>query len=112
MQQKALNPTHAIVEVHSRPYTVTKSDVIVVPRMKLELGDLIVLDRIREIGLSDGSVVQGNPYVQIGLECCLMEHIEGKDITRRHWKRSGDDKYVTNRESYSLLRVRDFVHNT
>jgi ribosomal protein L21 len=101
---------YAIVEIHSRPYHISKNDIIVVPRMKLQLGDLIALDRIRELGTTseNGFVMKGNPFIRpefVRVDCCLIEHVQGKDITRRHWKRSGDDTFVTNRESYSLLRV-------
>lgn len=99
---------YAIVEIKNRPFHVAKNDVIVTNRMNdLKLGDVIELDRVREIG-SESHVLKGNPFIlpdYFSIKAVCIEHQVGKDITRRHRKTSGDDKYVTNQTHHTLLRI-------
>ncbi|KAI8917366.1 ribosomal protein L21-like protein [Entophlyctis helioformis] len=98
----------AIVEIKNRPYHVAKNDVIVAPRMNdLRLGDVIELDRVREISSPD-YVLQGNPYVDpryFRIRASVVEHAKSKEIVRKHTKRSGDSKTVSNANSHTLLRI-------
>lgn len=69
-------PLSAILELHSRPYSVSLHSLITVPRMQLALGDVIAMDRIREVS-NQGWVLQGAPYVHGGyfrVECVVVEH--------------------------------------
>ncbi|KAL2917223.1 hypothetical protein HK105_203288 [Polyrhizophydium stewartii] len=99
---------HAIVEIKNRPYHVSKNDIIVTPYMKdLALGEVIELDRVREIGSPD-YVLQGNPYVHpsyFQIRATVIEHPRSAEIVRKHWKRSGDTKTVRNANYHTLLRV-------
>ncbi|KAK6098111.1 hypothetical protein MT418_002169 [Batrachochytrium dendrobatidis] len=99
---------YAIVEIKNRPYHVAKNDVIIVPRMNdLQIGDVITLDRVREMGSPD-YIMQGNPYLDpryYTIQATAIEHTVGKAIERKHRKRSGISKYVRMTSSYTLLRV-------
>eukprot|EP00842_Homolaphlyctis_polyrhiza_P004030 jgi/Hompol1/4628/HPOL_003781-RA len=99
---------YAVVEIKNRPYHVSKNDVIVTPRMKdLQLGDIIELDRVREIGSSD-FVLQGNPYIDprfFKMAAVVVEHAVSKDIHRVYWKRSGNVRRTTRNTAHTLLRV-------
>ncbi|KAK5672754.1 hypothetical protein QVD99_000254 [Batrachochytrium dendrobatidis] len=83
---------YAIVEIKNRPYHVAKNDVIIVPRMNdLQIGDVITLDRVREMGSPD-YIMQGNPYLDpryYTIQATAIEHTVGKAIERKHRKRSG-----------------------
>lgn len=99
---------YAIVEIKSRPYHIAKNDLIITPRMNdLKLGDVIKLDRCREIG-SPEYILQGNPYIDpsyFSISASVVEHTKSEQIVRRHWKRSGDDKFVSNASHHTKLRV-------
>ncbi|KAJ2999291.1 hypothetical protein HDV02_003224 [Globomyces sp. JEL0801] len=106
---------YAIAEIKSKPFHVAVSDIIITMRMNdLAIGDVIQLDRVREIGSEKGSLV-GNPYIlpaYFNMKAVVLEHTQAKPITRRHWKVSGDDKYVTNQSHHTVLRIVDISINT
>ncbi|KAH6585394.1 hypothetical protein BASA50_004922 [Batrachochytrium salamandrivorans] len=99
---------YAVVEIKNRPYHVAKNDVVVVPRMNdLKIGDVISLDRVREIGSPD-YVLQGNPYLHPSyytIQASAIEHTIGKVVHRKHTKRSGVSKTVHMTSSYTILRI-------
>jgi ribosomal protein L21 len=79
----------------------------------LNLGDVITLDRVREIG-SEDYIIQGNPYVYpdfFTIKATVIEHPVGREIVRHHWKKRG---YVTkhvNRNHHTALRITDISIN-
>ncbi|TPX38207.1 hypothetical protein SmJEL517_g00367 [Synchytrium microbalum] len=102
-------PSHyAILEIKGRPYHVHVDDVIVTMRMnEVRLGDVLVLDRVREIGSAE-YLLRGNPYVHPDyhtVKLVVVEHPVGKPIVRKHWKKRGQDKIVVNTTSHTALRV-------
>lgn len=88
---------HAIIELKSIPYQVSKNDILIVNRMNgtdlhsnedLALGDTIVLDRIRQIGGLDWHL-KGNPFIRpeyVQIKAVCIEHTKAAPITRTHWK--------------------------
>ncbi|KAJ3016408.1 hypothetical protein HKX48_004049 [Thoreauomyces humboldtii] len=105
---RSQNHFYAIVEVKARPYHVNLNDVIITMRMNdLNLGDVIELDRVREIGSAD-YILRGNPYVDprfFRISAVVVEHPVSRDVVSVHKKRSGRDKVVTNRTHHTALRV-------
>ncbi|KAJ3132628.1 hypothetical protein HK100_005182 [Physocladia obscura] len=84
------NYLRAIVELKQRPYFVALNDVIITMRMNdLELGDVIELDRVREIS-SEDYILQGNPYVHpsyFKVKAVVIEHPVSAEIVplQDHW---------------------------
>ncbi|TPX52553.1 hypothetical protein SeMB42_g01321 [Synchytrium endobioticum] len=112
----ALQPSHfAIVEIKGRPYHVHVDDVIITMRMnEVKLGDVLILDRVREIGSAE-YLLRGNPYVHPEyhtIKVVVVEHPIGKPIVRKHWKKRGHDKIVVNTNSHTALRVAGIEINT
>ncbi|KAJ3091651.1 hypothetical protein HK102_013905 [Quaeritorhiza haematococci] len=99
---------YAILEIKGRPYYVTPNDVVITMRMKdLALGDVLVLDRIREIGSAD-YILKGNPYVHpsfFTLKAVVIEHPVSAEIVVEKKKRRGSNKVVTNQNHHTALRI-------
>ncbi|KAJ3355066.1 Alpha subunit of the F1 sector of mitochondrial F1F0 ATP synthase [Kappamyces sp. JEL0680] len=100
------------------PFQVSKNDVIVTQKMNdLALGDVISLDRVREIGSAEW-VLTGNPYIQADyydIQAVCIEHTQAAPITRKHWKKSGDtkilgsDKQIDIQETGRVLSIGDGI---
>ncbi|TPX69313.1 hypothetical protein SpCBS45565_g02506 [Spizellomyces sp. 'palustris'] len=99
---------YAIVEIKNRPYFVNNNDIIVTMRMNdLRLGDVIALDRVREIGSGD-YILKGNPYIDpkyFRIKAVVVEHPVSTEIVSVHKKRRGRDKIVRNNNHHTALRV-------
>lgn len=103
-QQKEL---YAILQIHEKSMRVSRNDLVIAPRMKLNLGDKINLDRVRELGCIDWRL-EGNPYIlpdYFIVTGVVIEHTISKDITRKHWKKSGVIKSVTNQTHHTVIRI-------
>ncbi|KAI8614673.1 hypothetical protein BC830DRAFT_1126331 [Chytriomyces sp. MP71] len=100
----------AIVELKQRPYFVSVNDVVVAMRMNdLQLGDVIALDRIREVS-SDAHVLQGHPFVHpefVSVKAVVIEHPVSKEVVRHHWKKRGHQPIHVNRNHHTALRICD-----
>ncbi|KAI9355407.1 ribosomal protein L21-like protein, partial [Zopfochytrium polystomum] len=105
---RAQTKTSAIVEIKGRPYSVTVNDVVVTMRMNdLHLGDVISLDRVREISTED-YFLRGNPYIYpdfFSIKAVVIEHPVSAEIVRHHWKRRGHQPVHRNRNHYTALRI-------
>lgn len=103
---------YAILELYSRPFTVSKNDIIVANRMKLNIGDEIEFERIREVG-NEKFTLKGNPFIgdYFTVKGVVLEHSQGKPITRKHTKRSGKSYSVTNQTAHTMLRIKDIKLN-
>jgi hypothetical protein len=79
----------------------------------LKLGDVISFDRVREISGKDWAL-RGNPYIlpeYFSIKGVCIEHNRAAPITRRHWKKSGSTKSVTNQSSHTMLRISEMKIN-
>jgi ribosomal protein L21 len=96
----------AIVEFKQIPYKLSLGDVLIVNRLKLPLGQVIGFDRIFEVGGNDWRLV-GNPFIshKLDFRAVVVEHQVANPITRKHWKKSGLVKSVTNQAHKTLLRI-------
>jgi len=84
------------------------NDVIVTMKMKdLDLGDIIEVNQIREIGSKD-YILQGNPFVHpnyISIKCVVIEHPVGPLTTHTWHRRRGHSKTRKHQNHYTALRV-------
>ncbi|KAJ3316006.1 hypothetical protein HDV04_000214 [Boothiomyces sp. JEL0838] len=105
---------YATFELKQRPYHAALNDIIITMRMNdLKIGDVIELDRIREIG-NESFVLKGNPYIlpdYCTLKAVVVEHASAKEIERKHWKKSGLTKYVRNQTHHTILRLSEIKIN-
>ncbi|KAI9105009.1 hypothetical protein DFS34DRAFT_224284 [Phlyctochytrium arcticum] len=99
---------YAIVEIKNRPYFVNSHDIIITMRMnELQLGDVISLDRVREIGSADYTL-EGNPYIDpkyFSINAVVIEHPVNKETVAIHRKRRNRNKVVFNHSHHTALRI-------
>ncbi|RKO97522.1 hypothetical protein CXG81DRAFT_1697, partial [Caulochytrium protostelioides] len=107
-QLAASGPAYAIVEVKGRPYHVQADDVVVVPYMaEVALGDVLALDRVRELGTAT-HVLRGSPYVApayYAVELTVLEHAVSKERITLKRKRDSANKLRRSRTHNTYLRV-------
>ncbi|KAI9199477.1 uncharacterized protein BJ171DRAFT_570472 [Polychytrium aggregatum] len=99
---------YAIMEIKGRPYHVTFNDIVVTMKMKdLKPGDVISLDRVREIGGAN-YVLKGSPYIDpsyFTLTAVVTEHSISKESVETHFLKRGFNKTVRNVNHHTSLRV-------
>ncbi|ORX94809.1 hypothetical protein K493DRAFT_315326 [Basidiobolus meristosporus CBS 931.73] len=106
---------YAIAEIAGRPFLVTKNDVVVVDHMKeVQLGDVLKLNRIRELGSKDYTI-QGKPYVSqdfYSIRATVIEQPKGKQIEIiKKKRRKGYQRRLTHRQPYTVLRISEVEVN-
>ncbi|KAJ3147330.1 hypothetical protein HDU89_005680 [Geranomyces variabilis] len=99
---------YAIIELKSRPYHIQTNDIIIAPRInELALGDVIALDRVREIGSKD-FILKGNPYIDpryFAIKATVVEHVVSRETEVLFKKRSGRNRIIKNKSHHTALRV-------
>ncbi|KAI8072193.1 uncharacterized protein B0P05DRAFT_588875 [Gilbertella persicaria] len=54
---------YAVAEIAGRPFLITKNDKVIVNRLKdVKVGDVLKLDKVRELGSKDYTL-KGSPYI-------------------------------------------------
>lgn len=76
----------------------------------VQVGDIIKLDRIREIGSTDYTI-KGNPWIDskfCHIEACVVEHGRGAKVAAKEpKKRKGHQRKVTIKPLTTTLLIRD-----
>ncbi|CAO3670508.1 unnamed protein product [Umbelopsis ramanniana] len=100
---------YAIAEVAGRPLLITKNDLVTVHRLKdVSVGDVLTLDKVREIGSKD-YVLRGQPYVNenlFNIQATVIEQTKSKMISvvkkkrRKNYKRT-----ITHKQTHTVLRI-------
>ncbi|KAG2175767.1 hypothetical protein INT44_000245 [Umbelopsis vinacea] len=100
---------YAIAEVAGRPLLITKNDLVTVHRLKdVSVGDVLTLDKVREIGSKD-YVLRGQPYVKedlFNIQATVIEQTKSKMISiikkkrRKNYKRT-----ITHKQTHTVLRI-------
>ncbi|KAI8354660.1 sphingosine-1-phosphate lyase [Blakeslea trispora] len=81
---------YAIAEISGRPYLITKNDKVIVNRLKdVKVGDVLKLDKVRELGSKDYTL-KGSPYVPenvFNINATVIEHTKSRmiQIARALW---------------------------
>lgn len=106
---------YAKVNIFNFPFTVSRQDQIVMHRLKdVQVGDVIKLDRIREIGSTDYTI-KGNPWIDTkfcDIEACVIEHGRGAKVSAKEpKKRKGHQRKVTIKPLTTTLLIRDIKVN-
>ncbi|KAJ1736088.1 hypothetical protein LPJ72_001572 [Coemansia sp. Benny D160-2] len=100
---------YATVVIKGRPFTVTANDIIIMDRIKdLELGDLLSLSQVTELGSRDYTI-KGQPFVDpslFNIKATVIEHPDGKLFTvTKKKRRTAHQKVTYHRNHYTMLRV-------
>lgn len=100
---------YAVTEIAGRPYLITQNDKVIVNRLRdVKVGDVLKLDRVREIGSKDHTLV-GEPYVQdtiYDIQATVLEHTKSKLIQivkkkrRKNYKRT-----IEHKQTHTVLRI-------
>ena len=99
------------MNIFNFPFTISRQDQIVMHRLKdVQVGDIIKLDRIREIGSTDYTI-KGNPWINskfCHIEACVIEHGRGAKVAAKEpKKRKGHQRKVTIKPLTTTLLIRD-----
>ncbi|KAI7872114.1 ribosomal protein L21-like protein [Spinellus fusiger] len=100
---------YAIAEVTGRPFLITQNDKLIVNRLKdVQLGDVIKLDCVRELGSKDYTL-KGAPYVNqafFDISATVIEHPKSKLVQivkkkrRKNYKRT-----IEHKQTHTVLRI-------
>lgn len=100
---------YAIVDITGRPFLVTKNDKVIVNRLKdVKVGDVLKLDKVRELGSKDYTL-KGSPYVAeniFDIQATVIEHTKSKLIKivkkkrRKNYKRT-----IEHKQTHTVLRI-------
>ncbi|KAL1930023.1 hypothetical protein VTP01DRAFT_1177 [Rhizomucor pusillus] len=99
----------AVAEIAGRPFLITKNDKVIVNRLNdVKVGDVIKLDRVRELGSKDYTV-KGSPYVNesfYDITATVIEQTKSKLIRivkkkrRKNYKRT-----IEHKQTHTVLRI-------
>ena len=106
---------YAIAEIAGRPLLITKNDKVVVHRLKdVNVGDVVKLDRVRELGSKDYTI-KGSPFVDekyYDINATVIEHTKSKLIRivkkkrRKNYKRT-----IEHKQTHTVLRINNLDIN-
>lgn len=107
---------YARLLIYNFPFTVVRSDLVVMHRIKgVQVGDIIELDRILEVGSKDYKL-QGQPCLPAGsvkVRATVMEHTNGaKKRAKMRRQRKGRRPLLTIKPLVTTLRIQDIVIDT
>jgi len=102
---------YAKILIHNFPFTVTRNDLVTTHRMKdLHVGQVVRLDRIREIG-SSSFTLKGAPLLPNGsaeVIATVMEHgIGARKVKLPHRQRKGPRPTKAISPHMTVLRIQD-----
>ncbi|KAG2214061.1 hypothetical protein INT46_004976 [Mucor plumbeus] len=102
---------YAVAEIAGRPFLITKNDKVIVNRLKdVKVGDVLKLDKVRELGSKDYTL-KGSPYVPetvFSINATVIEHTKSKLIQivkkkrRKNYKRT-----IEHKQTHTVLRISD-----
>ena len=100
---------YAVAEIAGRPFLITKNDKVIVNRLKdVKVGDVLKLDKVRELGSKDYTL-KGSPYVPenvFNINATVIEHTKSKLIQivkkkrRKNYKRT-----IEHKQTHTVLRI-------
>lgn len=100
---------YAVAEIAGRPFLITKNDKVIVNRLNdVKVGDIIKLDKVRELGSKDYTL-KGSPYVPenvFDINATVIEHTKSKLIQivkkkrRKNYKRT-----IEHKQTHTVLRI-------
>lgn len=106
---------YAVVEIVGRPYLITKNDKVIVNRLRdVSIGDVLELNRVRELGSAD-YLIKGAPYVSeqfYTIKATVMEHTKSKMIQIvKKKRRKGYRRTLTHKQMHTILRISEVEIN-
>ncbi|RUS22339.1 ribosomal protein L21-like protein [Endogone sp. FLAS-F59071] len=106
---------YAVVDIVGRPYLITKNDMVIVNRLRdVSIGDVLELNRVRELGSAD-YLVKGAPYVSeqfYTIKATVIEHTKSKMIQIvKKKRRKGYRRTLTHKQTHTILRISEVEIN-
>jgi large subunit ribosomal protein L21 len=105
-------PSHYIIaSIYRRRFLLTPRDIVTVPKLKdVQVGDVIQLDNIHEVGSRDYTLRSTEGEVlskeSVRVNATVVEHTKGKmEATVKFKKRKGYTKTIKNKSKYTRLVV-------
>ncbi|KAI8973412.1 ribosomal protein L21-like protein, partial [Mycotypha africana] len=100
---------YAVAEISGRPYLITKNDQVIVNRLKdVKVGDVIQLDKVREIGSKDYNL-KGAPYLPeklYNIHATVIEHTKSRMIhIVKKKRRKGYKRTIDHKQTHTVLRI-------
>ncbi|ORY93501.1 ribosomal protein L21-like protein [Syncephalastrum racemosum] len=102
---------YAVADIAGRPFLVTKNDKVIVNRLNdVKVGDVLKLNRVRELGSKDYTI-KGSPYVSeqyYNITATVIEQPKSKLIRivkkkrRKNYKRT-----IEHKQTHTVLRISD-----
>jgi len=106
---------YAVAEIVGRPYLITKNDLVIVNRLNdVELGDILSLDKVRELGSKDYTL-KGSPYLNEAfytIHATVIEHPKSKmiEIIKKK-RRKNYQRRLTHKQTHTVLRISELDVN-
>ncbi len=96
----------AIVEISGKQFQVQENDELVVPKLKNEIGDSIVFDKVLLLN-QEGKITVGQPMVEnASVSTTVLEH--GKDqkvVVFKKFRRNDYKRTVGHRQNFTKLKI-------
>lgn len=100
---------YAVAEIAGRPFLITKNDKVIVNRLNdVKVGDVLKLDKVRELGSKDYTL-KGAPFVPENvhdIHATVIEHTKSKMLQivkkkrRKNYKRT-----IEHKQTHTVLRI-------
>ncbi|MCS7177324.1 MAG: 50S ribosomal protein L21 [Candidatus Kapabacteria bacterium] len=95
----------AIVEIAAQQFPVRVGEILVVPRLHVEVGTTVDFDRILLIEDASGVHV-GTPYIEGIVRAEVLEHGKGRKVlVFKKKRRKGYKRLKGHRQSYTRIRI-------
>ena len=101
---------YAIVDIAGKQYKVTEKEKLVVPRLDVEVGDKVELDRVLLISSDDGVKI-GQPVLDSAkIEANVLDHNKAKKvIVFKKKRRKGYQVKRGHRQPYTQIQIEKIV---
>ena len=97
---------YAIAEIAGSQVKFTNGDVIRVPKLSLEVGENLTIEKFLMTVNDDGAVTVGKPYLTGSASATVVEHKRDPKIFLLHKKRrKGFIKQGGHRQHYSMIKI-------
>jgi large subunit ribosomal protein L21 len=101
---------YAIVDIAGKQYKVTEKEKLVVPRLDVEVGDKVELDKVLLISSDDGVKI-GQPVLDSAkIEANVLDHNKAKKvIVFKKKRRKGYQVKRGHRQPYTQIQIEKIV---
>lgn len=101
---------YAIVDIAGKQFKVTEQEKLIIPRLNVEIGDKIELDRVLMISSADGVKI-GKPVLESAkVEASILNHDKAKKvIVFKKKRRKGYQIKRGHRQPFTQIQIEKIV---